>query len=396
VIPALLLALAAAPRGQETAPAGTVRILAPASGSYVSGRTVIEAEVAAADLVRVEFLVDGQVVAGLVRPPWRVVHDFGPDYEAHLVQVTAVLGDGTRRTAEVSTQRLVIHETAGIDLVNVFATVQDRRGRYAMSLEKDDFMILEDGRLQQISYFSRDRLPLAVEIVIDSSLSMEGRSLAEAQEAAIGFLQALEDGDSIGVMAFSEEVREFHPLGSDREAAREAIGRIRAGGGTALYDAVAAAAGRLSRVEDDRRRALILLSDGRDEAASGLTPGSLLTFEEALSEVIQSNVILYAIGLGRDLDKAMDFYHRRSLAEVLETLALESGGRAFLTARAEKLRGAYDDVEAELRHHYTLSYTSSNRRKDGTWRRIEVRVRREGYTPHARRGYYAPYEGPGR
>ena len=374
-----------------------VQIVSPEDGSYTSGRTLLEAQVAAEGddaVVRVEFLVDGTLVTALQQPPFQVWHDFGDTVEARFIQVNAVTASGQVLKAEVTTRRLVVHQSTGIDLVNVFATVQDGRGRYVMNLQREDFLLLEDGRPQQVTYFSQDRLPLAVIIVIDTSLSMEGRNLEEARDAATGFLKALEPGDLVGIMGFSDKVRLLEDLGQDREVEAAAISRTWAGGGTALYDAVSEASQRLAGVEDERRRAIILLSDGRDEAADGMSPGSLLTFEESLAEVVQANVILYAIGLGRKLDEEMDFYHRRSLAEVLETLAAESGGRAFFTAKAERLRKAYDEVEEELRHHYMLSYTSINRRRDEMWRKMDLKVRRSGHSAHARRGYYAPGSGP--
>jgi Ca-activated chloride channel family protein len=399
--PAAALALSGAMLAQETtgrAPAAlAVRIVEPAPGAFVSGRTPIRVEVEipwGMVVERVEFVVNGRLIASLRGPPWRVVHDFGQEYEAWFIQVHAVTRDGRTAQTSVNTRPITIHETARIDLVNVFATVRDGRGRYVMDLEKGDFFLTEDGRPQEIGYFSRDRLPLSVVIVLDSSLSMEGRKIQEAKEAASGFLKALEDGDEVGIIAFSDNVRELQPVSPDREAADAAIQRTGAFGGTALYDAVAEAAQRLSTVEDDRRRAIILLSDGRDEAADGLTPGSILTFEESLAEAVQSNVILYAIGLGRNLDREMDFYQRRSLQEVLATLAGDTGGRAYFTPKAERLNRAYGEIETELRHHYALAYTSSNRRRDGAWRSIELRVREPGYTVLARKGYYAPYEGP--
>jgi VWFA-related protein len=395
----LLLFLIIVPAYGQAKPPATpqIRLVHPENGAYLSGRTLLEAELSAAPadpFTQMQFLVNGKIIAQLKGPPWQAWYDFGEQIEAHFIQARGTTAAGTMVQAEATTRRLVIHQATGIDLVNVFATVQDRGGRFVMNLKREDFMLMEDGRPQTVSYFSRDRLPLAIEIIIDTSLSMEGRNLVEAREAAVGFLNALESVDLAGVMAFSDEARQLHDLSTDRPAAATAIQMTRAGGGTALYDAVAEACRRLAEVEDERRRAIILLSDGRDEAASGLTPGSLLTFEETLAEVVQSNVILYAIGLGRDLTSDLDFYHRRSLAEVLETLAVESGGRAFFTPKAERLRKAYAQVENELRHHYTLSYTSTNRRKDGVWRAIDLRVRRSGFTVTSRRGYYAPWSGP--
>jgi VWFA-related protein len=401
-LPALLLvaAIPAFSRAEE-APAVpeklAVRIVEPAPSAFVSGQTPIRAEVEippGTRLERVEFLINGRVIASLAAPPWRVVYDFGSEYEAWFIEVRATSRDGQAAEAGVSTRPITIHETARIDLVNVFATVQTRRGSYVMNLPQEEFMLLEDGRVQEVLYFSRDRLPLSVEVVLDTSLSMEGRSLQEAKEAAVEFLEALEDEDEVGIIGFNDRVRDLQPLGPDREAAKSAIMGTEARGGTALYDAVAEASQRLSDVPDQRRRAIILLSDGRDEAASGLTPGSILTFEESLAEAVQSNVILYAIGLGKNLDQELDFYQRRSLAEILSTLAEETGGRAYFTPKAERLGRAYSEIETELRHHYALAYTSANRRRDGAWRSIDLRVREPGHTVHARRGYYAPYEGP--
>lgn len=399
---ALLLALIAFPGRAPGQDAGdttglSVRISTPGNGAYLSGRNLLQGEIdlpAGDSVLHAEFLVNGTVVASLRQPPWQVTHDFGASVEARFIQFRVVTRSGLEADAEVTTRRLVVHQTTRIDLVNVFATVRDARGRYVMDLQQEDFLLLEDGHIQKVSYFSRDRLPLAVEILIDTSLSMEGRNMEEARRAAAGFLNALEPVDLAGIIGFSDTVHVYQELSLDREPATAAIQKLEAGGGTALYDAVAAAARRLAGVDDERRRAIILLSDGRDEAASGLTPGSLLTFEESLAEVVQANVILYAIGLGRKLDEKMDFYHRNSLAEVLNTLAEESGGRSFFTSRAERLKKSYGEVEAELRHHYTLSYTSTNRHKDGLWRVIDLRVRRKGLTAHARRGYYAPWQGP--
>ncbi len=394
------LVLVGPARAQEAAPAATepaVRLVQPAAGAYLAGATVLEAEPVVptgAVLERVEFEVNGEIVGTRREPPWRVTHDFGQEVKAWFIRARLVLGDGRSATDTVRTRALQVHATAGIELVNVFATVQDGRGRYAMNLTREDFLLLEDGRPQEILYFSRDRLPLAVAIVLDTSLSMAERNLPEAKAAALKFLDALAPEDQVGILAFNDDVRELLPLTADREQARDALKGAVARGGTALYDAVSAAARRLALVEDERRRAIILLSDGRDEAASGLTPGSVLTFEEALADTIQADVILYAIGLGRDLDQKLDFYGRHSLEEVLTSLAAETGGRAYFTRRAERLDSAYGDIETELRHHYTLSYTSSNRRRDGSWRRIDLQVREPGHTVRARRGYYAPDDGP--
>jgi Ca-activated chloride channel homolog len=388
---------AAPPEEQAPPIAPRLRLLTPPDGGYVSGPTEIEAAIEGVEpgsIQRLEFEVSGRVVASLTSPPWRIVHDFGAGFRAWRIRVVAHLADGATLEAIATTTYLLVNEEVGVRLVNVFATVTDRRGHYVTDLDQNEFILKEDGRPQSITHFRRDRLPLALLIVLDTSLSMEGKSIERARKAATDFVQALDPGDEVGVIAFSHEVHELAPLGPDRAAATAAIGRTRANGGTALYDAVAEAAARLREVTEERRRAVVLLSDGRDEAESGLTPGSVRTFEEALEDLLRADTILYAIGLGKNLEGQTDFYGRRSLKEVLSTLASESGGRAFFAGGAERLGGAYDEIAEELRRHYGLAYTPSNRRRDGTWRGIEVEVKRPGLTVTARRGYYAPLEGP--
>ncbi|MFQ5720598.1 MAG: VWA domain-containing protein [Acidobacteriota bacterium] len=376
-----------------------VRIVTPRDQSFVSGITSIEAELdvpVGLAIERVEFMVDGRLVAALAAPPWHVTEDLGADYDVHLIQVTAVPRAGDPVSASVSTRALRVNEESSIELVNVFATVQDRHDHYVMNLDRDSFLVLEDGQPQDVTYFSADRLPLSVAIVMDTSLSMEGANLDEARQAAIQFLDTLAPGDQVGVVSFNDQVLLVHPLDEDLKSVKKAIAALTARGGTALYDAVARTSRLLAGVDDtQRRRAIVLLSDGRDEASSGLTPGSLLTFEESLAEAVHANVLLYAIGLGRDLDQRLDFFGRLSLQEVLDRMARETGGRAFMTRKADRLRKVYTEIENELRHHYSMAYTPRIRRHDGSWHAIEVRVREPSLRVHSRRGYYAATDSPG-
>jgi len=273
----------------------------------------------------------------------------------------------------------------------VFATVRDRRGRYVMDLPREAFLLREDDRPQTITHCSQTRMPLTVLIVLDTSLSMmEGDRIGHARRAATEFLGALEPVDEVGVIEFSSTVRELVAPTIDHDAARRAIAGVTARGGTALYDALAHSSDRLRPTPEGRRRAIVLLSDGRDEAESGLTPGSVLTFEESFAEAVRAEVIVYAIGLGRDLDKKPDFFGRLTLAEVLTRLAEETGGQALFAAKAERLGGVYADIAEDLRHHYSLAYDSTNRRQDGAWRTITLDLREPGLVVRTRRGYFAP------
>ena len=393
---ALLLALSCdLPAAQNNpAPAGVVRFVTPLDGAIVAGRTSVEVAVdpAVAPLVRrVEFLVNGQRIAALSAPPWRLLHDLGPDFDARVLRAVAHGADGILGEAVIRTQAFRANEVATVKLVNVFATVRDRRGRYVMDLPREAFLLREDNRPQTITHFSQARLPLTVLVVLDTSLSMvQGDRIHHARRAAAEFVDALEPVDEVGVLGFNSTVQELVAPTTDHDQARRAIAGVLPKGGTALYDAVAQAADRLRRTPDGRRRAIVLLSDGRDEAESGLTPGSVLTFEESFAEAVRAEVIIYSIGLGRNLALEPDFFGRLSLAQVLTRLAEETGGQALFASKAERLGGVYEEIAEDLRHHYSLAYDSSNRRQDGSWRVITLDLREPGLSVRTRRGYFAP------
>ena len=375
-------------------PAPAVRFVTPVDGAIIAGRTeiVVELSPAIAPQARqVEFLINGRQVALLGAPPWRLIQDVGPDFDARVLRAVARGADGVLGEAVIRTRAFRANEVSTVKLVNVFATVRDRRGRYVMDLPKEAFFLREDGKPQTLTHFSQARLPLTVLVVLDTSLSMvQENRIHHARRAAADFVDALEPVDEVGVLGFNTTAQELVAPTTDHDQARRAIAGVVPKGGTALYDAVAQAADRLRRTPEGRRRAIVLLSDGRDEAESGLSPGSVLTFEESFAEAVRAEVILYSIGLGRNLAMEPDFFGRLSLAQVLTRLAEETGGQALFATKAERLGGAYDEIAEDLRHHYSLAYDSTNRRQDGAWRTITLDLREPGLTVRTRKGYFAP------
>jgi VWFA-related protein len=156
----------------------------------------------------------------------------------------------------------------------------------------------------------------------------------------------------------------------------------------------------------DGRRVLVLLSDGEDEAASGLGPGSLHTLEEAREQALRSEVIVFAVGLGNRLDQPVRRFDpvtglatatETTLGEMLERLADRTGGRALMATTAGKVVDAFDDVATDLRNQYAIAYTSTDPTPDGRWRSIEVQTPgRPGLEVVTRSGYYARSGGAGK
>jgi len=275
-----------------------------------------------------------------------------------------------------------------VDLVTLYVSVRGPDGKYVTTLGRDQFTVLDSNQRQELDYFTVERRPLAAAVVLDTSFSMKGEPVEAVREAATRFVRTLAPEDRVMVVAFSSQVRVLTELTSDREEAVRAIRSVEAAGGTALYDAVYTVADRLSR--EDGRKAIILLSDGRDEAENGLEPGSLHIFEEALEKALRSEVILFSIGFGRRLEAEKDFYGRVSLKEILDRLAADSGGTSYFPQRTSQLKGAYDLIGEELRNQYSLGYHPRPLRLDGAWHNVRVELKDPALKPLTRRGYYAP------
>jgi len=378
-----------------------IAFLSPRHLATAIGQTTIELEVtppAGVEVVRVELQVDGKALRALSAPPWSTAWDAGDGSRGHDLVAVARLSDGTSARASIHTSPLRINQVEEVGLVNLYAIVRSASGAYVSDLDVDAFEVYEDGVRQTIRRFSSERKPLNVGIVLDTSLSMgRGGKLDSARKAALGFLEELAPEDRGMVVTFADDVRVAQDVTSDPALLAQAIEATEARGGTALYDAVWRSSKKLQSFEG--RRVLVLLSDGRDEAANGFEPGSLHTRHEAQEQALRSEVMVFSIGLGHDLAHQYPSMWERprngsgpgdSLARILRDLAETTGGRALFSPGVRTLRRSFRDVAEDLRHQYTLAYVSTNRADDGTWRRIEVRIPgRRDLDVITRKGYFA-------
>lgn len=370
----------------------TVRFVAPVPQDNLIGKTDIVVQVeppAGAVILKVELYADDHIITTLLDPPWRFAWDAGDTLRSRTLRAKAYASNGLTATGRVTTRAIMGAQRARVTLVEVFCTVRDEQGGYVTTLKKDDFTVLEAGKPQQIAVFSSEPKPLHLTLLIDTSASMKDDDRIEiAREAAAGFVDALEPSDAAALVAFSDAPRLLSKPTADKKALSAELATVEAKGGTALYDALLAGVDLLKEIEG--KKAIILLSDGRDESADGLGPGSSHTFDEALDEVLRSETAVYAIGTGSKLEDEPDYEHRRTVGEILNTLAERSGGHAYFIKKASKLKEAYRRIEDELRHQYTLAYYPPGDPGEGArWRPIEVRVSRPRARVTARAGYYA-------
>lgn len=385
-----LLLVAGRAAWAESSP--SIDFIAPRNLATVLGTSVVELSVRVPEGTRVDHVivsVDGKKIATLQSPPWTAPWNPGDGTEPHHLEAVVVLDDGRQARTSVRTSPLRIDVVEQVSLVNLYAIVRNRQGDYVSDLTIDRFHVTENGRPETIERFGADWKPLRIAIVLDTSLSMQDNDkLESARQAALGLLESLRPEDQGMVVAFSDAVKIVQPLTSDHAALAAAIQNTHAKGGTALYDALWATAEALEKA--DGRRVIVLLSDGKDEAASGLEPGSLHTEEEALDRSLRSEAMIFAIGVGRYLATEWDFARRRTLEAILREMAETTGGRAIFSSRAQKLQRAFDDVAEDLRHQYSLAYTSDDLTRDGKWRATRITIDRPDLVVVTRKGYFAP------
>lgn len=367
-----------------------VEFVSPAARAIAIGLTPIEVRIdppAGVAIEAVEFVVDGSTLGTLAAPPWRMPWDAGDGSRGHTVAVRVRLSDGTTVERAVSTSRLIIHETEEVNLVNLYFVAREG-GKFASGLRAEDVRVLEDGRPQEISVFSEESKPLAIAIVLDTSTTMEGRKIEAARASALSFLDALTPSDRAMLVTFNDTVHTLEDLTTDRDALRHGIRNAEAAGGTALYDAIWKTSHRLNMVAD-ARRVMVVLSDGRDAHSRGIGPGSLHTLEEALDRALRSEVMVFAIGFGSNLEY-VEMFDRFSQADVLRRFGESTGGMTLFPKRAGALRKAFREVAANLRNQYTVAYKPDNSARDGAWREVVVEPRDPKIDIVTRKGYFAP------
>jgi VWFA-related protein len=278
----------------------------------------------------------------------------------------------------------------GIEVINLNLSVTDNRNRYVTELTANDFAVFEDGIRQELSLFTHENLPISMAVLIDASASMDGK-LPTAQAAATRFVKTLRPEDVAEVIQFNDRATVLRDFTSNHEELQAAIARIEPAGPTALHNALYIALkelGKQKKAGQLRRLAIVLLTDGEDTA-------SLVTDEQVLELARKTEINIYAIRLAteRAADRLRPSFSQASY--VLTALTRETGGQVFFPSQLNELETVYDRIAEELRTQYSVGYVSSNRRQDGKWRRIVVRVpERESITVRHKLGYYGPATRP--
>ena len=284
--------------------------------------------------------------------------------------------------------------TSTTGLVHLVATVMDHHRNFITDLDQNDFKVLEDGTPQEIRYFGRETdLPLRIGILMDTSNSIRPR-LDFEKDAALDFLQHVlrRNKDQAFVMTFDNEPEIIQDYTGDLALLTDAIRKQRAGGGTALNDAIYRAAEKLTNppipkgANPEIRRVLVVISDGNDNLSDH-------ALSESVEAAIRAEAVIYCISTNTDwLAIEGDKPHKMHVEggdKVLEQFADQSGGRVFYPYKVDDLAQSFVDIGEELRSQYFIAYSPNNPQATGQYRKIDVQISQKGLNVRTRRGYYA-------
>jgi VWFA-related protein len=355
------------PLGRSGLP-GTIRIVARLDGMPSSDTPV-----------PVKFAVDGKPLStDTDGPPYEATWVDENPFEAREITAEATGGDGVTVRDGVTLKPLEITEAADVSSVAVEATVLDASGHFVTGLTADDFSLQEDGTVEKIDVFRQQRDPALFTLLVDSSHSMSSRAEA-VRSAARRFLDSIAVDDQVVVAPFSRSITAITGPTTDHATVLQAIAAIKPAGGTAILDALREAVDHLTPLSG--RRAVVLITDGYDEHSQSQIDAAVRTLNGG-------NVPVYVIGFGGIAGISLNG------EKLLNTLAAETGGRAWFPRDEPQLGKAYETIASEVQHRYFLTYTPQNQRRDGTWRKIAVDVARPGVKVRARSGYNAPKAPP--
>lgn len=264
-------------------------------------------------------------------------------------------------------------------LVVLNATITDMKGIPVAGLKANQFRIFEDDVEQKVEVFETAETPFAAVILLDTSGSMEQR-VSLARSAAINFLDGLRADDKVAIYNFDSKVSLVQEFSNSRDITPQ-IFNLKADGWTVLNDAVYKAAEELGK-RPEKRKAIIILSDGADNKSGKSS-------SKALNAALAVDATIYTVDMSSSEDRSRDKMINQG---VLKNFAEKSGGLFITTPGGAALREAFENIVGELGVQYTLAYESSNTKKDGKWRKIELRVARPNLNIRTRKGYNAPKE----
>jgi Ca-activated chloride channel family protein len=277
----------------------------------------------------------------------------------------------------------------GTDLVLLDVTVVDPSNKPVMDLKQSDFQVTEDRVPQEIQFFSREQVPVSLVFTIDTSGSMRAK-LDTVIKASVNLVKESRKGDEMAVIEFKDTPEVLEEFTDDVNDVIDTLQGLIASHQTAMLDALYLSADYANKEGKNRRKAVIVVTDGLDK-------DSYYKFNEVVDHLREADVQVYLIGFTTDLDKDGGIFRKspRDKAEALLTkLAEETGGKAFFPKELAEVHTIAQQISADLRTQYSIGYYPTNSKKDGTFRTVKVAVNagNRRLVARTRNGYTAPHE----
>ncbi|MEM7353845.1 MAG: VWA domain-containing protein [Acidobacteriota bacterium] len=348
-----------------------VRLVEPQRGS-LGRRARVEVDVPRDEVLeRVDLYLDQRHLVTLHEPPFDHTLPVTTPGATTYVRAVATLASGASAEDLVFLQSRQPVDEIDVQLVELFTSVYDNHGRFATGLTEEDFTVLEDGVPQQIRRFDTvENLAINVALLMDVSASMRQKMWIATRSAQRFFDTVLTPKDRASLMTFNHDIRQVVPFTNGVADLRYGVDGFRAWGTTRLNDSVVYTVHSFGGLEG--KRALVLLSDGQDVDSD-------FQFKQVLEYTLRAGVAAYPIALGVEDPLT---------AQQLRRLAADSGGRFFQIAGVRELDGIYRQIEEELRSQYLLVYEPPPKTQRHEFRRVEIKVSRDGLRARSIHGYY--------
>ena len=324
----------------------------------------------------------------LIRATGTLTNSFSENLKSSIARTTATnLSEG---------QAVAEDEVVRVDtnLVSLNVSVYSNKLRTQVDkLEQKDFTVSEDGRPEEITFFATTDVPFDLVLLIDLSGSTSGkRDLI--RKSTQRFIQAARPSDRLAIVTFSDGTDVISPLTEDRAKLLDSVNKIDGTGGSHVWDALKFTLDQVVGPKTlSRRRAVVFMTDGVDNALAGFGRGSEISFADLLEAVRRSDTLIIPIYLDTEKDGYSNSFSNRIYQNARKTLALladESGGLYYKASKIADLNGVYDQVIEDLGKVYSLGYKPTNDKRDGSWRTIKVAVpTRPDLLTRAKPGYYA-------
>ena len=276
------------------------------------------------------------------------------------------------------------------DLVLLDVKVVDQENTPIMSLKKEDFIVYEDKIKQTVDNVSREEVPVSFGLVIDTSGSMKSK-LQTVSDASVSLIKQMRVDDEAFVASFKAEPELVQDFTSDRRELEDAISELYTSGGTALLDAIIATADYAQEKGKQRRKALVVISDGLEKNSS-------VKEKEVMEAIKEDEVQVYLVGfIDEEMEEKSLFGKSpaKKAKDLLSRIADDSGGHAYFPKDISEIPAIAAQIAKDLRTQYVVSYYPSNEKRDGTFRNVQVSVNSQGsrkLIARTRRGYYARNE----